>query len=207
MDDSFDAAKIILLFVVLPVWLAAGLADYFCHRYSKIETTAGPFESVLHLAGFASIGVPVTAALFLQINAGLMAVMAGCIVPRPIGFISTIDGAGTFNAAPFSFFNMVSHIPPMVSVSIARNRAGDGLSETFERAPKNLGVDRLLGLEVKVERSRGIARICGDRPQRRPLQTLGFKDRPCRVEDQLALQLADGPLSADFLLFRHRDSL
>jgi flavin reductase (DIM6/NTAB) family NADH-FMN oxidoreductase RutF len=58
-------------------------------------------------------------------------IMAGCIVPRPIGFISTIDGAGTFNAAPFSFFNMVSHIPPMVSVSIARNRAGDGPKDTL----------------------------------------------------------------------------
>jgi flavin reductase (DIM6/NTAB) family NADH-FMN oxidoreductase RutF len=58
-------------------------------------------------------------------------IMAGCIVPRPIGFISTVDGAGTFNAAPFSFFNMVSHIPPMVSVSIARNRAGDGPKDTL----------------------------------------------------------------------------
>lgn len=58
-------------------------------------------------------------------------IMAGCIVPRPVGFISTIDGAGVFNAAPFSFFNMVSHVPPMVSVSIARNRTGDGPKDTL----------------------------------------------------------------------------
>ena len=58
-------------------------------------------------------------------------IMAGCIVPRPIGFISTVDGAGVFNAAPFSFFNMVSHLPPMLSVSIARNRVGDGQKDTL----------------------------------------------------------------------------
>lgn len=58
-------------------------------------------------------------------------IMSGCIVPRPIGFISTIDRAGIVNAAPFSFFNMISHIPPMVSVSIARNREGNGPKDTL----------------------------------------------------------------------------
>ncbi len=58
-------------------------------------------------------------------------IMAGSIVPRPIGFISTLDGHGVFNAAPFSFFNMVSHIPPMVSASIASNRAGTGPKDTL----------------------------------------------------------------------------
>jgi flavin reductase (DIM6/NTAB) family NADH-FMN oxidoreductase RutF len=52
--------------------------------------------------------------------------MAGSIVPRPIGFISTVSENGIFNAAPFSFFNMVSHIPPLVSVSIAhQKRSGE----------------------------------------------------------------------------------
>ena len=36
------------------------------------------------------------------------------VVPRPIGWISTIDKAGTVNLAPFSFFNAVSSDPPMV---------------------------------------------------------------------------------------------
>ena len=37
-----------------------------------------------------------------------------CIVPRPIGWISTIDGNGLINLAPYSFFNGVSGDPPMV---------------------------------------------------------------------------------------------
>ena len=38
--------------------------------------------------------------------------MAGLIVPRPIGWIGSRDPAGNDNVAPFSFFNMVSGSPP-----------------------------------------------------------------------------------------------
>jgi len=36
------------------------------------------------------------------------------VVPRPIGWISTLDGAGNVNLAPYSFFNLVSGTPPFV---------------------------------------------------------------------------------------------
>ena len=36
------------------------------------------------------------------------------IVPRPIGWISTVSAAGIPNLAPYSFFNAVSGRPPMV---------------------------------------------------------------------------------------------
>lgn len=39
------------------------------------------------------------------------------IAPRPIGWISTVDGEGRVNLAPYSFFNMVSDSPPMVMFS------------------------------------------------------------------------------------------
>jgi hypothetical protein len=39
-----------LMYFVLPVWLAAGFADNLCHRDSHIEATSGWRESVLHLA-------------------------------------------------------------------------------------------------------------------------------------------------------------
>ncbi|MDB5526986.1 MAG: uncharacterized protein JWR51_89 [Devosia sp.] len=37
--------------------------------------------------------------------------------PRPIGWISTIDEAGTLNLAPYSFFNIVNYHPPIVAFS------------------------------------------------------------------------------------------
>ena len=46
--------------------------------------------------------------------------LTGSIVPRPIGFISTVSASGVFNAAPFSFFNGISHNPPMLCFSSQR---------------------------------------------------------------------------------------
>lgn len=37
-----------------------------------------------------------------------------CVVPRPIGWISSLGPDGTANLAPYSFFNAVSDAPPMV---------------------------------------------------------------------------------------------
>ena len=39
-------------------------------------------------------------------------IMTGSIVPRPIGWISTLDLRGRANLAPFSFFNAVCSNPP-----------------------------------------------------------------------------------------------
>ncbi|HEY2153804.1 MAG TPA: flavin reductase family protein [Vicinamibacterales bacterium] len=43
--------------------------------------------------------------------------LKACVVPRPIGWITTMDAAGTVNLAPFSFFNMLSYDPPFVLFS------------------------------------------------------------------------------------------
>tara|TARA_R110002072_G_scaffold1084_18_gene9009 strand:+ start:4471 stop:5133 length:663 start_codon:yes stop_codon:yes gene_type:complete len=40
-----------------------------------------------------------------------------CVVPRPIGWISTVNTAGDVNVAPFSFFNVLSYHPPFVLFS------------------------------------------------------------------------------------------
>jgi len=46
--------------------------------------------------------------------------LIGSIVPRPIAFITTLSSEGILNAAPFSFFNIVSSNPPLISVSVQR---------------------------------------------------------------------------------------
>ena len=48
--------------------------------------------------------------------------LIGSIVPRPIAFVTTLSNEGVINAAPFSFFNIVSSNPPMISVSVQRNK-------------------------------------------------------------------------------------
>lgn len=41
-------------------------------------------------------------------------ILIGSVIPRPIGWISTVDEAGQPNLAPFSFFNVVCAKPPTV---------------------------------------------------------------------------------------------
>ena len=41
-------------------------------------------------------------------------ILTGAVIPRPIGFISSISADGIVNLAPFSFFNAICGEPPMV---------------------------------------------------------------------------------------------
>ena len=50
--------------------------------------------------------------------------LVGSVVPRPIGWASTVDLGGHTNLAPFSFFTVVCVVPPMISLTIARNPDG-----------------------------------------------------------------------------------
>jgi flavin reductase (DIM6/NTAB) family NADH-FMN oxidoreductase RutF len=47
--------------------------------------------------------------------------LIGSIIPRPIAFVTTISKDGVINGAPFSYFNIVSSNPPMISISIQRS--------------------------------------------------------------------------------------
>lgn len=44
--------------------------------------------------------------------------LIGSIIPRPIAFVTTLSDEGVVNGAPFSYFNIVSSNPPMISISV-----------------------------------------------------------------------------------------
>jgi flavin reductase (DIM6/NTAB) family NADH-FMN oxidoreductase RutF len=46
--------------------------------------------------------------------------LTGTIVPRPIAFVTSLSEDGVLNGAPFSYFNIVSTDPPIVSLAIQR---------------------------------------------------------------------------------------
>jgi len=60
-----ETVRVILQYFIMPVWISAGVADWLCHRSSRIENTTGAKESVLHLLMLVELGIPVCAALFL----------------------------------------------------------------------------------------------------------------------------------------------
>jgi flavin reductase (DIM6/NTAB) family NADH-FMN oxidoreductase RutF len=57
--------------------------------------------------------------------------LVSTVVPRPIALATTVDRAGRVNAAPFSFFNAVSSVPPVVVLGISPGvNGGDGYKDT-----------------------------------------------------------------------------
>jgi hypothetical protein len=59
---------VLLLYAEPLAWIAAGFADWLCHRATRIETTAGAKESLIHLLMQAEFGVPVLLTLFCEMT-------------------------------------------------------------------------------------------------------------------------------------------
>lgn len=57
--------------------------------------------------------------------------LKACVVPRPIGWITTISAAGVVNLAPFSFFNLVSSDPAFVLFSTSMHEKDEGKKDSL----------------------------------------------------------------------------
>jgi hypothetical protein len=74
-----------LVCAVMPLWLGAGLADWYRHKQTHIEDTAGARESMIHSLMMTEAGIPVTLGLFCEVNprrAGRLRDSAGSIWPH-----------------------------------------------------------------------------------------------------------------------------
>ncbi|HEV2303871.1 MAG TPA: flavin reductase family protein, partial [Stellaceae bacterium] len=61
--------------------------------------------------------------------------LVATVVPRPIALATTVDAGGRVNAAPFSFFNAVSSIPPVVVLGIG---GGEGTPDGWKDTERNI---------------------------------------------------------------------
>jgi hypothetical protein len=68
-----DATRRALQWFVMPIWFGAGVADWWCHRRTDIEHTAGVQESAIHAAMMLEAGAPSMLGLFCEVNAGVLA--------------------------------------------------------------------------------------------------------------------------------------
>src|SRR5262245_25584503 len=84
-----------LMYFVVPLWIAAVFADWLCHRASHIEQNAGPRESLLHLLLLGESSIPVLAALFLDINAGVIALALTALLLHQVTAMADVEYATT----------------------------------------------------------------------------------------------------------------
>ncbi len=69
--------------------------------------------------------------------------MKALVVPRPIGWISTLNAGGVPNLAPYSFFNLVASPPHIVAFSSGRRKDTQDNIEATGEFVCNLATDDL----------------------------------------------------------------
>lgn len=76
VGDVEDATLRYLLYVLLPAWFVPGVLDWWQHRRTAIQHTAGVKESAIHLLMMAEVGAPIALVLLCEINPAVLTVMA-----------------------------------------------------------------------------------------------------------------------------------
>lgn len=67
-----DLALALLMFAVVPLWIAAGTADWACHRRTRIADTSGLPENLFHWLLLAQGGALLLAVALLEITTGVL---------------------------------------------------------------------------------------------------------------------------------------
>lgn len=78
------------------------------------------------------------------------------VVPRPIALVTTVDEAGTVNAAPFSFFNALGGDPPIVVLGLGDRPRGDDKDTS-----RNIRQSREFVVNIVDEAMASAMNICG----------------------------------------------
>ena len=73
--NTQEVARLVLMYGVVPLWIAAGLADWACHRRTRIERTSGLGENAFHWILLAEGGVALLAAAMLEPDAGVLLIV------------------------------------------------------------------------------------------------------------------------------------
>jgi hypothetical protein len=96
-----------ILLVLLPAWLVVGLVDWNCHRKARVELTAGPKESALHLVLSGEAAIAVLSGVLLEINALVLTVIVVAFVAHEI--TTNIDVHIAFPARAFTTTEQRAH--------------------------------------------------------------------------------------------------
>lgn len=108
------------MYVVFPLWVLAGLADWACHRATGIAATSGIRENLLHWLMYAEIGAGMLAVAYFQTNAGVLAIVLGVFLVHELTVYMDLDystmlrDVGPFEQMVHSFLELL----PLVSLAL-----------------------------------------------------------------------------------------
>jgi hypothetical protein len=68
MEDPRSLLINLILFGLLPLWGVTGFIDWCCHRATKVESTSGLKESLIHSLMGVQLGIPIVLCLVFEVN-------------------------------------------------------------------------------------------------------------------------------------------
>lgn len=117
-----EATRRLLLYAVLPLWMGAGLADWWMHRRTDIEHTSGTRESAIHALMMTEAGAPTMLGLFFQPNAGVLSAAAaslGAHEATAIWDVSYAESRRKVTPAEQHIHSLLEVVPLMATTSLA----------------------------------------------------------------------------------------
>jgi hypothetical protein len=132
-----EAARAILMYMVFPLWIAAGLLDWLCHRRTGIERTGGLKENLLHLLMTAEVGIGMLAVALLEINAAmLLLVLAVFIVHELTAYWDLHCATPLRKVFPFEqMVHSVLELLPLLSLALLAAARWDQALALFGAGP------------------------------------------------------------------------
>ena len=82
--NGLHAAELVLMAGMIPLWILAGLADWWCHRRTAIERTSGWRENAFHWLLLAEGGVALLATALLEIDAAVLLLVLAAFLAHEV---------------------------------------------------------------------------------------------------------------------------
>jgi hypothetical protein len=117
-DEIDEGTRRLLQYVVVPLWIGAGLADWACHRHTRIEQTAGLQESAIHALQMAEAGIPAIAGLFFEVNAGVLALTLSAFATHQLTAVWDVayaDGRRRVTPTEQHVHGLLEQVPAMAT--------------------------------------------------------------------------------------------
>lgn len=139
------------------------------------------------------------------------------LIPRPVAWVLSDNGNGSYNLAPFSYFTGVSSAPPILMLSVGKKPDGT-IKDTWRNIEeRNHFIVHIAhrGLAPQVSESAATLPHGESELQRLQLETVAFADgiselprlKDCRVafvcEKERILEIGDVPQGLIFGLVKH----
>jgi hypothetical protein len=132
-----DAITAVLVYGLWPAWMLAGLADWLCHRRTRIEDTSGLGEWLLHVVQAAQLCGALLLVVLFEITAPVLALLAALVVAHWL--TGYLDTRYTFARRPISPIEQSIHgclellpVFAVVLLGIGASASGPLATETWQ---------------------------------------------------------------------------